>query len=78
MVPSIDEKTLKSLFAATNQALDSYYNTNKSYPTSLKELTIDSKFAPYLIYVRTGNSSCTMVYFSLGNLDIDSPSSYQW
>lgn len=70
--PMADEKSLKALFAEAHTSLKAYYSTNKAYPNSLKELKLNSPLAPYLKYWRTGNSSCRMLYFSLGDVEMDS------
>jgi hypothetical protein len=70
--PMSDKKSIDALFAEAHSALYAYYSTNKTYPDSITALKLHSPLAPYLRYLRTGTSSCKMMYFSLGGFQISS------
>jgi hypothetical protein len=74
--PMASQQSLDALFAEADKAIGEYYSIHKAYPDSLKELKLTSNLAPYLKYIRTGNSSCKMIYFSLGDLRVSSSATY--
>ena len=68
--PLADKQSIDALFSEADKALDAYYATNKTYPDSIAVLRLQSNLAPHLRYVRTGKSSCKLVWFSFGDIRI--------